>query len=330
MMNSGRVKILPVNNNKDCLFCHWELTQRSSAGTMYGMTKLAETPEPMNIAQLLREGAGILTPTSSSARLDSELLLGHVLGMTRVGLISGAETPVSADDSQQFHDLILQRSERKPVAQLVGYREFWSLTLTVTDDTLVPRPETELLVERALEHLGSDTTANMLDLGTGTGAIALAIAVERPQMRITATDISLDALSTARQNAATLGIECVEFIEGDWFSATGEQVFNIIVSNPPYVSDDEWKETDPELGYEPVLALRAGTDGLDAIRVIVACAPSSLEPDGWLLIEHGFRQGTRVRQLFEQAGFRNVVTHNDLADHPRVTEGFLKTPVNKN
>ncbi len=203
-MNSGPVKILPVNNNKDCLFCHRALTQRPSAGTMYGMTKLAEIPEPMNIAQLLREGAGILTLTSSSARLDSELLLGHVLGMTRVGLISGAETIVSADDSQQFHDLILQRSERKPIAQLVGYREFWSLTLTVTDDTLVPRPETELLVERALEQLGSDATVNMLDLGTGTGAIALAIAVERPQMRITATDISLAALSTAGQNAQQL------------------------------------------------------------------------------------------------------------------------------
>ncbi len=296
---------------------------------MYGMTKLAEIPGLMTIAELLREGAEILTPTSSSARLDAEILLGHILGMTRVGLISGSGTPVSSDDSERFHCLIRQRSEHKPVAQLVGHREFWSLTLTVTDDTLVPRPETELLVERALEYLTTDTTARALDLGTGTGAIALALATERPQLRITATDISQAALTTASRNAATLGIGRIKFIEGDWLSATGEQLFSIILSNPPYVADDEWEETDPELGYEPELALRSGADGLDAIRVIVAGAPSSMEPGGWLLIEHGFRQGPEVRKLFERAGFNNVATHNDLAGHPRVTEGSLENPVNR-
>lgn len=294
------------------------------------MTELAQKPGAMTIGQLLREGSRVLTPTSSSARLDAELLLGHLLGMTRVGLISGSDEPVLMDNSEQFRDLIRQRSAGRPVAQLVGHRGFWSLTLAVTEDTLIPRPATELLVERALERLVIDSTAEVLDMGTGTGAVALALATEQPKLRITATDISEAALTTAKQNAAALDIERIEFIQGDWLSATGKQSFDLIVSNPPYISDDEWEETDPDLRYEPELALRSGCDGLDAIRNIVADAPASLEPHGWLMIEHGFRQGPEVRKLFEQAGFNYIVTHNDLEGHPRVTEGSLENPGNRN
>ncbi len=285
------------------------------------MGRHAEKSGAATTAALVRRGMEILAPTSDSARLDAELLLGHVLKMSRAGLIGGSEAPVSGEHSAIFLDLIRQRAQGRPVAQLLGSAEFWSLTVTVTDDTLVPRPETELLVERALARLPAGQPGSVVDLGTGTGAVALAIATERPQLAMTATDISPAALSTAQGNAAALGIDGIRFRHGDWLSATGERSFDMIVSNPPYVADNEWQQTGPELGYEPAPALRAGSDGLDAIRVIVRDAAGHLEPDGWLLIEHGFRQGAGVRRLFADAGFLNIVTSKDLAGHPRVTEG---------
>jgi len=278
------------------------------------------------IGQLLHEAVATLAATSDSPRLDAELLLGHVLKKSRAGVIAGSDERVSDDQDAAFRTLLQRRAQGRPVAQLLGYREFWSLKLAVTEATLVPRPETELLVERALSRLPAGRTVSLLDLGTGTGAVALAVALQRPKVLTTATDISAAALHTAQRNAAALGIDRMEFRCGNWLEAVPDRRFHMVVSNPPYVADDEWPDTGPELRFEPVRALRGGADGLDAIRTIISSAPSHLEPGGWLLIEHGFRQGDRVRKLFERAGFQQLLTSRDPAGHPRVTEGALPQP----
>ncbi len=278
------------------------------------------TPRP-TIDDLLRAGTTTLSGRSDSARLDAELLLAHALGRTREYLYMHASQPVPGVAVHQFEAALAERARHRPVAQLTGEREFWSLRLRITEDTLVPRPETELLVERALARLPADRALDVLDLGTGSGAISLALASERPGLRILAIDRSAAALAVARENAERCAPRAaLRFAQGDWYAATGAERFDLIVANPPYVADGEWDASDPELRFEPAAALRAGPDGLDALRVIAAGAPAHLRPGGWLIVEHGRTQGAAVAALLADAGLRQVAAYRDLAGHARVTE----------
>lgn len=273
------------------------------------------------VEALLRAGVRLLEGRSPSPRLDAEVLLAHALGWSRAGLFARRDEPLAADQAERCLALLAARQSGRPVAHLTGRREFWSLELHVTPDVLTPRPDTETLVERALERIPAGAPARVLDLGTGSGAVALAIAAERPAAAVTATDASPAALAVAAGNAQRLGLARVAFTTGDWLHAVAGTRFDVVVSNPPYLADADWATTDPELDFEPRAALAAGADGLDDLRRIVAATPAHLAPGGWLLLEHGATQGPAVRALLAAAGFTGVLTTPDLAGHPRVTEG---------
>jgi release factor glutamine methyltransferase len=262
---------------------------------------------------------------TSTPTLDAELLLAHILGKNRTYLKAHPEHTPTLDQAHQYAAFINRRAAGEPIAYIVGYRDFWTLRLAVNSSVLVPRPETELLVERALA-LGPPGPASVADLGTGSGAIALALASERPQWAVTAVDISANALSTARENAATLDLTRVEFLEGAWFVPLRNRRFHIIASNPPYVSDTDSALNDATLQHEPQIALASGPDGLSAIREIVAAAPEHLERHGWLLLEHGSDQATEVAHELVARGFGHVRSHRDLAGHWRLTEGQWVAP----
>src|SRR5690606_29533287 len=230
-------------------------------------------------------------------------------------------------DAARFEALVARRAAGEPVAYLVGTRGFWRLELAVTPDTLVPRPETELLVELALARIDPRAAARVADLGTGSGAIALAIAGERPRARVVATDASAAALEVARANAAALGLGNVEFRHGDWWAPLAGERFALVASNPPYIADGDAHLAQGDLRFEPRAALASGADGLDAIRAIVAGAPAHLRDGGWLLVEHGWEQGAAVRALFEAAGFDEVATERDLEQRDRVTLGRCRRGV---
>ena len=272
------------------------------------------------ISQLLRQGTRVLAESSESARLDAELLLGHVLDAPRVQLFTRHTEPVDAEAGNRYLQLIEQRRHGHPVAQLLGEREFWSMPIQVTADTLIPRPETELLVLRALARISSRSPGSVLELGTGSGAVALSIAVERPGAAVTATDISAAALEVARHNSSLINADNIDWRRGHWFDPVENLRFDIIVSNPPYVGTSETGISDRELAHEPALALYAGPDGLDAITEIVAGAGQYLEPGGWLLLEHGYTQGATVRALLRNHGFASIASYDDLSGQPRVTE----------
>lgn len=273
----------------------------------------------MNIRDRLDHAIAQLRPLSDSARLDAELLLAHVLDRPRSHLHAWPERSLDSAQEQAFLTLLARRAAGEPMAYLLGSREFWSLRLAVTPDTLIPRPETELLVEAALALISGDATWRVADLGTGSGAIALALASERPACRIIATDRSAAALAVASANAEHLGLNNVEFREGNWFAPlTGEQ-FDVVVSNPPYVASGDPHLREGDVRFEPLGALAAGPDGLDAIRKIAYAAPLHLRRGGWLLMEHGYDQGEAVRQLLARYRYVHVETRRDAAGHPRVT-----------
>jgi release factor glutamine methyltransferase len=275
------------------------------------------------VAEALQRGARVLHEVSDSPRLDAELLLGQVLGLPRAGLIARGDEAVAIDHQDHYSGLLERRRQGAPVAYLTGSREFWSLALTVTPSVLVPRPETELLVELALRLLPEDHPGSVLDLGTGSGAIALAIASERPRSRITGVDISEAALEVALQNSERLGLRNIEWRQGSWFDAVPLQRFDLIVANPPYLA-----AADPALAAlsaEPRVALCAGHTGLEALSAIAADAPSHLEEGGWLLMEHGADQAPQVAQLFERRGFKGLCLQLDLSGRPRVTRGNFHT-----
>jgi release factor glutamine methyltransferase len=277
---------------------------------------------PASVDALLRAAARELAAGSDSPRLDAELLLACAAGTTRAALYRSLADVVPEATAAAFGRLVADRITGRPMAQLLGHRDFWTLTLRVTPDTLVPRPETELLVERALAWLPPGSPGPVLDLGTGTGAIARAIASERPTAGIVATDLSEAALVVAQDNAAGGGFGHVEFHAGDWYAALpAHRRFELIVSNPPYVTPAELATGDPALRFEPATALLAGDDGLDAFRPIVAGAPHWLLPGGGLLLEHGSSQAEAVQALLAAAGFVGIGTWPDLAGHPRVTGG---------
>lgn len=250
---------------------------------------------------------------------EAELLLAHVLDRSRSWLYAHRDDPVGPADAERYRALLARRAAGEPVAYLTGRRGFWSFDLRVTPDTLIPRPETELLVELALARLPATAGLRLADLGTGSGAIALALAHERPRARVVAVDLSPGALEVARANAAELGLANVEFRQGDWLAPLAGERFDLIASNPPYIA-----EGDPhldDLRHEPAPALSSGQDGLDAIRTIAREAPGHLVPGGWLLLEHGWDQGDAVRAILDAAGFDEVRTDRDLEDRDRVTSG---------
>ena len=270
------------------------------------------------VADTLRAAAARLAD-SDSPRLDAELLLAHALGRDRSHLRAHPEAVLSAAQAHRYAELVEARRRGEPIAYLTGEREFWSLPLKVTPATLIPRPETELLVEQALALIPVDADWSVLDLGTGSGAIALAIAKERPHCRVTAVDISELALSVARHNAHRLGLSNVEFLQGDWFTPLTARHFQLIVSNPPYVGASDPHLLEGDLRFEPVQALTSGGDGLVDIRRIVAGAAAHLHAGGHLLLEHGFAQGEAVRGLLEAAGFAEVRSVLDLGGQERIS-----------
>jgi len=276
------------------------------------------------IKQLLADGAHALVDSESendSARLDAEILLALTLQKPRTWLYTWPEHIPSLPEQHMYLDLLRRRQSGEPVAYLTHRREFFVLELKINHHVLVPRPETETLVQCVLDVLADNSAARIADLGTGSGAVALALASQKPQARIVATDASSDALALARENAERLGIDNVTFMAGDWLVPLSGLTFDLIASNPPYIAEDDPHLSRDGVRFEPKPALVSGKDGLDAIRQLVTESPACLEIGGWLMIEHGFDQGEAVRGLFTEVGFIDVVTHRDLGGNERVTIG---------
>jgi release factor glutamine methyltransferase len=275
-----------------------------------------------NLAQLLTDGIDALRSHETNAPLAAEVLLAHVLNRPRAALITHGELPIEPGAAARYRALLARRVAGEPVAYLTGQREFWSLPLTVSPAVLIPRPETELLVERTLALLpgpGAAGDVRVADLGTGSGAIALALASERPGWLLTATDQSEAAVTLARANAARLKLGHVEFLAGDWFAPLAGRRFEAIISNPPYVAAGD--SALAALRHEPAGALSPGPSGLEALLHLIAEAPAHLEREGWLLLEHGADQADAVAAALVAAGYARVRCHRDLAGRDRVTEG---------
>jgi release factor glutamine methyltransferase len=269
-----------------------------------------------SISALLAQAAGRLG--THAARLEAEILLAACLDKPRSHLFAWPERLVDPGRQQRFTALVSRRAAGEPIAYLLGEREFWSLSLTVTPQTLIPRHETETLVALALEKMPVNAPLRIADLGTGTGAIALAIARERPRAEVIASDVSLNALCVARDNAARLGLGNVHFAGVSWCRALATAAFDFILSNPPYVAEGDPHLEQGDLRFEPRMALAAGPEGMDALCRIVAGAHDRLRRNGWLIVEHGYNQGERVMQLMRAQGFREISDHADTAGLSRV------------
>lgn len=275
----------------------------------------------MRLDDLLRNASRRLAAAGSpSARLDAEVLLCHVLGVDRAWLYTWGDRDAEPDAVARFEALVAAREDGRPVAHLTGEREFWGLSLATSPSTLIPRPDTETLVEAALA-LASEAPGRLLDLGTGTGAVALAFASERPSWAVVGVDLRPEAVALARHNATRLGIGNADFRDSDWFAALGGEHFELIVANPPYLADD-----DPHLGqgdvrFEPRSALVAAEGGLADLYHLVEAARAHLPPGGWLLLEHGATQGPAVREALGAAGYTGVASRADLAGHERISLG---------
>lgn len=280
----------------------------------------------MTLRAILQAAKVKLSAVTDCPSLEAELLLAHLLKQSRAYLLTHIDDELSAEVHHAMMIALDRRASGEPMAYITGQRDFWSMTLQVTVDTLIPRPETETLVEMVLECFPEKNTKKRLaDLGTGSGAIALAIATERPAWEIVATDVSQSALDIAKNNAQRLELGCISFRQGNWCTAlpmrSDADRFDVIVSNPPYIAESEWQTYASGLLFEPRAALVAGSDGLDAVREILAHAKSYLVAQGCLLIEHGYAQGEAVRELFRETGFHEVVTRCDLSGQERVTMG---------
>ncbi|MCR4346998.1 MAG: peptide chain release factor N(5)-glutamine methyltransferase [Sulfuricaulis sp.] len=275
-------------------------------------------PSIVTVGAALRKALHALELTSPTPRLDAEVLLMHACGLDRSGLITRNEMAMT-DEQQQRMDRLLDRRKRgEPVAYITGKREFWSMELNVSPATLIPRPETELLVEKALEHIPNDAAWTIADLGTGSGAIALALAKELPRCHVIATDHSSAALEVGKSNARKFGLTNIEFREGDWFVPLASEKLDLIVSNPPYIRARDPHLSQGDVRFEPAVALVSGADGLDAIQHIARHARTVLKPGGWLLFEHGWDQVVAVGELLRQYDYSDMVYHQDLAGHARV------------
>ena len=261
---------------------------------------------------------GTLQATLPLEPLENRILLCHALGITRVGLITQSERALTQAEAATLAALVARRVQGEPIAYIVGKREFFGLEFAVTDAVLIPRPDTELLVELAIERLPA--RARLLDMGTGSGAIAVAVAHQRPDAAVTALDVSEAALAVARANAAANGV-AVRFLHSDWYGALDGEVFDLIASNPPYIADGDVHLSQGDLRFEPTGALTDHADGLSALRTIAGGAPAHLKRQGWLLMEHGYDQAASVRQLLEDQGYTDVQSWRDLSGIERVTGG---------
>ena len=280
-------------------------------------------PKQSTISERLRMARERLRG-SESPELDAALLLCRLIGKPRTYLYTWPDKELSEEEENAFEGLVRRRVAGEPIAHILGEREFWNLTLKVTPATLIPRPETELLVEQALQRIPPEAHWKIADLGTGSGAIALVIAKERPGCTVTAMDTSEAALEVALENAQRYALDNLRFRSGNWFTGLEGERFRLIASNPPYVAEEDPHLSQGDLRFEPRSALASGTDGLDDIRRIVSLAPEHLEADGWLLLEHGYDQGDAVRSILDDAGFSEIKGFSDLGGNARVTSG--KTP----
>ncbi|WP_297120624.1 peptide chain release factor N(5)-glutamine methyltransferase [uncultured Enterobacter sp.] len=273
----------------------------------------------MDFQHWLRHAVSELTESESPKR-DAEILLEHVTGKARTYLLAFGETALGPEQEALLEALLARRKNGEPVAHLVGEREFWSLPLYVSAATLIPRPDTECLVEQALARLPA-VACDILDLGTGTGAIALALASERPDCAVTAVDVMPDAVALAQRNVERLGLNNVTVLQSSWFSALENRAFATIVSNPPYIDERDPHLAQGDVRFEPLTALVAGNEGLADIEHIVTSSRQHLLPGGWLLVEHGWTQGEAVRALFARAGYSAVETCRDYGGNERLTLG---------
>lgn len=276
----------------------------------------AQTEQTIDTA--LGHGAEQLDGYQAAAGLEARVLLAHVLGQPGSFLYSRPRQTLTHGQWRQYADLIERRRLGEPVAYITGVREFWSLSLNVTRDTLIPRAETELLVDEALQRLPDNARRRVADLGTGSGAIALALAHERPRAAICAFDVSAQALAVARGNAARLGIGNIEWVRNNWLHDYHGQPFDLIAANPPYIRSGDPHLQRGDLRHEPRLALESGTNGLEAIEIIIEQSKQHLCAGGWLLIEHGYDQQQQLIQLLHRSGYRDIAGYADLAKLPRV------------
>jgi len=266
--------------------------------------------------------ATTLNLPADEAAIEAQILLRHILGnVSRAWLISREEQALTTEQQALFNGQLQRRLQGEPIAYILGQREFYGLEFSLTSDVLIPRPDTETLVEAALQRIPPDQPCRVLDLGTGSGAIAIAIATQRPQASVIAVDRSEPALKVARHNAERLGTDNLQLLQSDWFSALAGQAFDVIVSNPPYIAEAAPHLQQGDLRFEPASALASGRDGLDDIRTIVAQAPGFLAQGNWLLLEHGYDQAAQVAGLLKQAGFDTIGHATDLAGIQRVTLG---------
>jgi release factor glutamine methyltransferase len=272
------------------------------------------------IRQYIEDGAGILRAVSDSPRLEAELLMGLVLKKPRSFLHAWPEERLSDPQADCYAKLLRRRFSGEPIAYMTGIREFWSMPLKVTPQVLIPRPETELLVEKALLRLPADESVRVLDLGSGSGAISLAVAKERPRAQVIGVEISRAALDVARLNARLQKLANVEFRESDWFDAVRGEKFNIVIGNPPYVAEDDPHLSRGDALFEPRLALDAGPAGMECFRAIIDRAHNYIVRQGWLLLEHGPDQHMPLRRLLEAQHYHEITIHKDPSGHDRVTE----------
>ncbi|ELY4720664.1 peptide chain release factor N(5)-glutamine methyltransferase [Cronobacter sakazakii] len=282
----------------------------------------------MEYQQWLKQAIERLT-ASESPRRDAEILLAFVTGRTRTFILAFGETALTDDEHARLDALLARRAAGEPVAYLIGQREFWSLPLEVSPATLIPRPDTECLVEQALARLPA-TPCRILDLGTGTGAIALALASERPDCHVTALDVIPEAVALAKRNAQRLGIDNVTILQSHWFSALTDARFSLIVSNPPYIDGDDPHLSQGDVRFEPISALVADDAGLADLETLVTEARRFLEDNGWLMLEHGWQQGEAVRELFTRAGYQAVETCRDYGGNERLTLGHYRDTQDRN
>ncbi len=275
----------------------------------------------MNISQAVVHGCNVLAQSESPDR-DSQILLCNILSCTTVYLHSRSDQLLTEQQRTRFEQLLQQRQQGQPIAHLTGRSGFWTLDLHITPDTLIPRPDTELLVELALSKI--KPTMLVADLGTGSGAIALSLAQEQPLAQFVAMDYSRSALTIAKKNAVIHQLNNVLFWQGQWLDAIADRSLDIVVSNPPYIQVDDPHLSQGDVRFEPLTALTSGVDGLDDIRKIVLQAQRCLTNTGWLLVEHGYDQAQRVKDLFQKAGFINITSHKDLGDNDRVVMGKIE------
>ncbi|MDO9064915.1 MAG: peptide chain release factor N(5)-glutamine methyltransferase [Sulfuricella sp.] len=277
----------------------------------------------------MRQGADALGATLNldprESRLEAQILLCHAIQQPRSWLAAHDRDPIPPEQAAAFTALLQRRLQGEPIAYILGEREFYSLDFKVTPAVLIPRPETELLVDLALERLPAGIPCRVLDLGTGSGAVAVTLALHRPQTDVVAVDQSAAALEIARENAQRLGTGNLRLIQSGWYSALDGEKFDLIVSNPPYIAAADPHLTQGDVRFEPPSALASGADGLDDIRAIIRDAAAHLKPDGWLLFEHGYNQAAACRELLAQAGFEQVASAADLAGIERISYGQLNS-----